>query len=494
MAGIRDSKTVDGVKYNYLTLDGKVVRQTWGSNVLDIIYDNSGLPYALKYNGAYYIYVLNQQGDVIRIVNSTGATVAEYRYDAWGNVIYSNGSMAAVNPIRYRGYYYDIETGFYYLQSRYYDPSIGRFINADDVMFSGADGSFLSHNLFAYCHNNPVNLSDSGGNLPTWAKKLAVAAAVVVTVAAVAAVTVATGGATTALACAAVGAAKGAAIGFVTGAVSGAATGAVTHIATTGSTVGIGDAMLNGMADGALTGAISGAVTGALTAPNCFIAGTAVLAAAGAVAIETIQAGDMVWAWDEETGEVALKEVVETYVNETHELVHVFANDEEIVTTPGHPFYSPVKGWTKAVELRAGDILVLVNGEYVIVEKIQHETLEAPVTVYNFQVEDYHTYYVTNAGVLVHNMCAANSGLNNKRLVNNEKIGSYKNVSLDLERGATGPNIHVHLGKGSHSKYIYDGVYDFINDLGNPLNSTVRESQIIQKGLAHALKLLENGW
>ena len=113
----------------------------------------------------------------------------------------------------------------------------------------------------------------------------------------------------------------------------------------------------------------------------------------------------MVWAWDEETGEVALKEVVETYVNETDELVHVFVNGEEIVTTPTHPFYSPVKGWTDAVKLRAGDILVLVNGEYVVVEMVQHEILEAHVKVYNFQVEDYHTYYVTDAGVLVHNVC-----------------------------------------------------------------------------------------
>ena len=294
-------------------------------------------------------------------------------------------------------------------------------------MFSGVEGSFLSHNLFAYCLNNPVNLSDSGGNLPTWAKKLAVAAAVVVTVAAVAAVSFATCGAGAALTCAAMGAAKGAAIGLVTGAVSGAASGAVTHIATTGSTVGIGDAMLNGMADGALTGAITGAVTGALTSHYCFVAGTAVLAAAGAVAIETIQAGDMVWAWDEETGEVALKEVVETYVNETYELVHVFVNGEEIVTTPGHPFYSPVKGWTDAVNLRAGDILVLVNGEYVVVEKIQHEILETPVTVYNFQVEDYHTYYVTNAGVLVHNKC-----------INDHKTGRTveRDIKFDSERQA----------------------------------------------------------
>ena len=125
----------------------------------------------------------------------------------------------------------------------------------------------------------------------------------------------------------------------------------------------------------------------------------------GAKPIEEIRAGDMVWAWDEETGEVALKPVVETYVNETDELVHVFVNDEEIICTPSHPFYSPAKGWTDAVHLRAGDILVLVNGEYVVVEKVQHELLESPVKVYNFQVADYHTYYVSESGVLVHNVC-----------------------------------------------------------------------------------------
>jgi len=117
----------------------------------------------------------------------------------------------------------------------------------------------------------------------------------------------------------------------------------------------------------------------------------------------------MVWAWDEETGEVGLKRVLDTYENETYELVHVCVNGEEIVTTPAHPFYSPVKGWIQAVHLRAGDILVLVNGEYVVVEKVQHEILESPVKVYNFHVEDYHTYYVTEHGVLVHNSCAHKS-------------------------------------------------------------------------------------
>ncbi len=167
MDGIRDSKTVDGVSYHYVTQNGKVVRQTWGNNTLDIIYDTNGNPYSFRYNNAYYVYVLNLQGDVIRIVNTNGATVAEYQYDAWGNVLEATGALASINPIRYRGYYYDTETGFYYLQSRYYDPSIGRFINADCYASTGQ--GFLGYNMFAYCGNNPVTQHDPSGNLASWA-------------------------------------------------------------------------------------------------------------------------------------------------------------------------------------------------------------------------------------------------------------------------------------------------------------------------------------
>ena len=169
MAGIRDSKTVDGVKYNYLTLDGKVVRQTWKQNndekVFDIIYDANGQPYACVYEGYRYYYVLNQQGDVIQIIGSGGTVCAEYSYDAWGNILSITGlyagTLGAVNPIRYRGYYYDTETGFYYLQSRYYDPSIGRFINADNL--ASTSQGFMGYNMFAYCGNKPVNRVDVCG-------------------------------------------------------------------------------------------------------------------------------------------------------------------------------------------------------------------------------------------------------------------------------------------------------------------------------------------
>ena len=119
-------------------------------------------PLAMKYNNTLYYYVLNAQGDVVRIVNSSRSVVASYTYDPWGKIISSSGTLADINPLRYRGYYYDSETGFYYLQSRYYDPEIGRFINADSYASTDATG-LLSTNMFAYCENDPVNKMDING-------------------------------------------------------------------------------------------------------------------------------------------------------------------------------------------------------------------------------------------------------------------------------------------------------------------------------------------
>ena len=105
------------------------------TTVLDFIYDESGKPFAmidqLSAQPKTYYYVLNLQGDVVKLIDQDGAEAAAYTYDAWGNILSQSGSMAEKNPLRYRGYYYDSETGFYYLQSRYYDPATRRFINAD---------------------------------------------------------------------------------------------------------------------------------------------------------------------------------------------------------------------------------------------------------------------------------------------------------------------------------------------------------------------------
>ena len=128
------------VTHEYLTQSGKVMRETVRTDgtvtsVLDFIYDESGKPFAmidqLSAQPKTYYYVLNLQGDVVKLIDQDGAVAAAYAYDAWGNLLSATGSMAHVNPLRYRGYYYDSETGFYYLQSRYYDPATRRFINAD---------------------------------------------------------------------------------------------------------------------------------------------------------------------------------------------------------------------------------------------------------------------------------------------------------------------------------------------------------------------------
>ena len=164
------------VTHEYLTLNGKVARETIKTNnsltaVLDFIYDESGKPFALKYstNGTSfqtYYYVLNLQGDVVKLIHYIPGfeyeSVATYEYDAWGNIVSSSGRLAEINPLRYRGYYYDNETGFYYLQSRYYDPANRRFINAD--VYASTGQGFVGTNMFAYCVNNPVFLTDKDGN------------------------------------------------------------------------------------------------------------------------------------------------------------------------------------------------------------------------------------------------------------------------------------------------------------------------------------------
>nr|DAD83598.1 MAG TPA: RHS repeat-associated core domain [Siphoviridae sp. ct89Z21]DAE12519.1 MAG TPA: RHS repeat-associated core domain [Siphoviridae sp. ctGfm48] len=184
--GIRTYKKVGSVAHEYRTLNGKVVYEKIGSGstakIMIFSYDAQGRPFAVKYStnngGSYitYFYALNQQGDVVKIFRSlpsrdsngnlnglTEAVYATYTYDAWGNILSQSGSMASTNPLRYRGYYYDSETGFYYLQSRYYDPATRRFINAD--VYSSTDSSdAISCNMFAYCGNNPTSRSDETGD------------------------------------------------------------------------------------------------------------------------------------------------------------------------------------------------------------------------------------------------------------------------------------------------------------------------------------------
>ena len=179
MDGVRQEKTVNGVVHTYYTDGTKIIAEKVGEKVFEYYYDAQGIV-AFKYDGAVYYFKKNLMGDIDRIYDANKNLVAEYKYDAWGNhriytgtgiditdnSSYNNSvaklNVAKLNPFRYRGYYYDTETGLYYLNSRYYDPSIGRFINADDISYiQPTDINGL--NLFAYCYNNPIMYVDPTG-------------------------------------------------------------------------------------------------------------------------------------------------------------------------------------------------------------------------------------------------------------------------------------------------------------------------------------------
>ena len=172
--GLRTQK--GDVRY-YYDSNNNLIALTKGSSTLFFYYDDSGNPTSFSDGTNMYYYVKNIQGDIVKIVSSTGAVVANYAYNVWGellsvkdsfgNPIINQTSIAYLNPLRYRGYVYDDETGLYYLQSRYYDPVTCRFINAD-AFCDTLSGTPLSTNMFAYCENNSIYKADKSGKDAYW--------------------------------------------------------------------------------------------------------------------------------------------------------------------------------------------------------------------------------------------------------------------------------------------------------------------------------------
>ena len=170
-SGTRISKTVNGSTYSYIYDNGQLIYADTPSGGMTFYYENDSVV-GYKLGSENYWYIKNIQGDIVGVIDKTSTLLYQYQYDAWGNptVLDAQGNVispdashiANSNPLRYRGYFFDTETGFYYLLSRYYDPATCRFINAD-VQFS-IGGDLTQINLFAYCDNNPVNRSDPSGN------------------------------------------------------------------------------------------------------------------------------------------------------------------------------------------------------------------------------------------------------------------------------------------------------------------------------------------
>ena len=162
--GQRVSKTVNGTTTEYIYNGDILAGQKTGDDILVFMYDNNGDPFGFICNGTEYYYIKNAQNDVTAIASADGTIIANYYYDSWGKLTEITGDteIAELNPIRYRSYYYDSETEWYYLNTRYYSPELCRFINADEYVYTGQD--VVSCNMFVYCSNDPINKLDLGGN------------------------------------------------------------------------------------------------------------------------------------------------------------------------------------------------------------------------------------------------------------------------------------------------------------------------------------------
>ena len=388
-------------------------------------------------------------------------------YIAFGNEreVTSQNPATDTNPFRYCGEYYDLETDSYYLRARYYNPVTSRMLSEDPIR----DGL----NWYIYAGNNPLFYVDPFGlamvALRAWFDSQLsyvsnsyngtgsldwVAATRTAHVS-----MQANGYGGYVLFTDGVGKTYigkdglmyvddtllWAAFGYVIDPpLSNKGDPAFDFVidVAAGGIAGAGRSVVKSVAKGiGRTAATSAGEAAASTATRvagqaiCFVGGTLVYAENGFITIENISTGDFVYSEDVYTGEKGLKKVVQTFENQTYNLVRILTNTQEVYTTDEHPFYVPSKGWVGASNLQIGDILLLESGENSIVEEVLQDYFDISVTVYNFEVEDWHTYYVTDSKILVHNACGAGgfvakSAAELERLVSGKFHGGIKNQIL----------------------------------------------------------------
>ncbi|SFR61828.1 polymorphic toxin-type HINT domain-containing protein [Anaeromicropila populeti] len=207
-----------------------------------------------------------------------------------------------------------------------------------------------------------------------------------------------------------------------------------------------------------------------VTPGGCFVAGTLVLTEDGQKPIEEVKAGDIVQSENPETGEKACKKVVRTFVHIKDELIHVWIAGEEIITTREHPFYVEGEGFVGAGDLQRGDRVRLECGKQALVEQVTVEKLINLVKVYNFEVEDFHTYYVGEQSVLVHNMCSKM----NEPLGEADEVGKLKSIGNGTWESTEG----LIYGQGSKQGNRILHVLEHASlDLTKPLHSVFNVSK-----------------
>ena len=437
----RISQTENGAKTEYVvdSNSSSLTRILTAEKEGDTTYYIYGIGLIAQENGnEYLIYHFNNIGSTEAVTNIDGEIVETFDYGPYGELLSENkcGIMFLYNGEL--GVATD-SNGLYYMRARYYNPEIKRFINQD--VMTGSIVNTPTLNRYAYVNGNPISLNDPFGLSPflNWLDGitghdildlLGMLPGIGFVFDGINAAWYAQEGDYYNAACSLVSALPGAGDALGVFAKTGKSCKLVTAFHKTGSAgnLMIGSYELGKTADKYISGdasftweEIKGdlfkvAMTGTsmwgsakdFGTSYCFVAGTLVTTEDGQKPIEEIQVGDRVLSKDEVTGEVETKTVTKTYINQTTKLTHIGVNGEEFASTPTHPFYVYQHGWTQAANLRAGDVLVLSNGEFVTVEWVQHEILEKSVNVYNLEVQDFHTYFIGESGVWVHNQGCKN--------------------------------------------------------------------------------------
>ena len=437
----RISQTENGAKTEYVvdSNSSSLTRILTAEKEGDTTYYIYGIGLIAQENGnEYLIYHFNNIGSTEAVTNIDGEIVETFDYGPYGELLSENKCSIMFLYNGELGVATD-SNGLYYMRARYYNPEIKRFINQDVMTGSITDTPTL--NRYAYVNGNPISLNDPFGLSPflNWLDGitghdildlLGMLPGIGFVFDGINAAWYAQEGDYYNAACSLVSALPGAGDALGVFAKTGKSCKLVTAFHKTGSAgnLMIGSYELGKTADKYISGdasftweEIKGdlfkvAMTGTsmwgsakdFGTSYCFVAGTLVTTEDGQKPIEEIQVGDRVLSKDEVTGEVETKTVTKTYINQTTKLTHIGVNGEEFASTPTHPFYVYQHGWTQAANLRAGDVLVLSNGEFVTVEWVQHEILEKSVNVYNLEVQDFHTYFIGESGVWVHNQGCKN--------------------------------------------------------------------------------------
>ncbi|WP_316719939.1 polymorphic toxin-type HINT domain-containing protein [Terrisporobacter petrolearius] len=389
----------------------------------------------------YYFYNKDMRESTTNLVNVEGKSEVAYEYTDFGETEI-NGDENLYNEICYTGGIYDNKTGLYYLNARYYNPEDGRFLTEDTYRGEFTDPSSL--HLYAYCTNNPISYTDPSGHFPIllafdaawgaydgyqyakkknlrgWKKAGAIVGGVVL-------------GTINPFKALKVGKVFKRVAKIVKKRKSTKAIAKRVYRVVRKSKVVTKRSYRKARRKATRT---YRRVRCKITKKGCFTAGTLISTKDGDVPIEDIEEGDLVWAQDSETGEIALKKVVQTFEKETDTILYIKVAGEVIEATEQHVFYIDGVGWIPASMIEEGDVVVLQSGDKSTVEKIDKVVHNELIRVYNFEVEDFHTYFVSDASVLVHNTATCGEVVLSKEKSYERARNKALNILGDLGPGS----------------------------------------------------------